>query len=80
LSILYKDPSGYTPLHLAAQSGHENMVRLLLNSPGVQADAETNIQARDQKHCCGLKRDGAEINHTDMVRRNLPLKSHMCLF
>lgn len=28
--------SGMTPLHLAAYSGNENVVRLLLNSAGVQ--------------------------------------------
>lgn len=33
--------SGMTPLHLAAYSGNENVVRLLLNSPGVQVDAAT---------------------------------------
>jgi len=33
--------SGLTPLHLAAYSGDENVVRLLLNSQGVQVDAPT---------------------------------------
>lgn len=30
-----------TPLHLASYSGNENVVRLLLNSAGVQVDATT---------------------------------------
>jgi ankyrin repeat protein len=33
--------SGMTPLHLAAYSGNENVVRLLLNSAGVQVEAAT---------------------------------------
>ncbi|KPP73849.1 serine/threonine-protein phosphatase 6 regulatory ankyrin repeat subunit A-like, partial [Scleropages formosus] len=37
--------AGYTPLHLAAQSGHEGLVRLLLNYPDVQADAQTDKEA-----------------------------------
>ena len=34
---------GFTPLHLAAESGWENLVRLLLNSPGVQPDVHTSL-------------------------------------
>lgn len=34
--------SGLTPLHLAAYSGNENVVRLLLNSAGVQVDAASS--------------------------------------
>jgi ankyrin repeat protein len=33
--------SGMTPLHLASYSGNENVVRLLLNSAGVQVEAAT---------------------------------------
>lgn len=38
--------SGMTPLHLAAYSGNENVVRLLLNSVGVQVEAVTNENVR----------------------------------
>uniref|UniRef100_A0AAY4D3A9 Ion transport domain-containing protein n=1 Tax=Denticeps clupeoides TaxID=299321 RepID=A0AAY4D3A9_9TELE len=53
--------SGYTPLHLAAWSGHESVVRLLLNSPGVQADAETDLQGSTPLHLA------AKSGHTAVV-------------
>ncbi|XP_018587450.2 transient receptor potential cation channel, subfamily N, member 1 isoform X3 [Scleropages formosus] len=42
--------AGYTPLHLAAQSGHEGLVRLLLNYPDVQADAQTDKEGSTPLH------------------------------
>lgn len=42
---------GFTPLHLASQSGHEGLVRLLLNYPGIQADATTHMQVKTEKNC-----------------------------
>ena len=41
---------GLTPLHLASQSGHEGLVRVLLNSPGVQVDAATSIHGSIPLH------------------------------
>ncbi|CAM9425723.1 unnamed protein product [Lampetra fluviatilis] len=53
--------SGFTPLHLAAESGHEGLVRLLLNYPGVLADAQTNLQGATPLHLA------AQSGHTAVV-------------
>lgn len=41
--------TGMTPLHLASYSGNENVVRLLLNSAGVQVEAATTENVGQQQ-------------------------------
>ena len=41
---------GYTPLHLAARSGNDQVVRLLLNSPGVRVDTSTAQNVSVYRH------------------------------
>lgn len=59
--------SGMTPLHFAAYSGNENVVRLLLNSAGVQVDASTveNVSSakmtRSRMTCCCIRLANVEM-------------------
>ncbi|GAB6027875.1 hypothetical protein CHUAL_002089 [Chamberlinius hualienensis] len=53
--------SGLTPLHLAAQCGHESVVRLLLNFPSVQADAASTVNGIIPLHMA------AQGGHTAVV-------------
>ncbi|CAI9725800.1 serine/threonine-protein phosphatase 6 regulatory ankyrin repeat subunit A-like [Octopus vulgaris] len=52
---------GLTPLHMAAQSGHEGLVRILLNSAGVYFDAYTAINGYSPFHLA------AQSGHTSVV-------------
>ncbi|XP_052825426.1 serine/threonine-protein phosphatase 6 regulatory ankyrin repeat subunit B [Octopus bimaculoides] len=57
---------GLTPLHMAAQSGHEGLVRILLNSAGVYFDAYTAINV--DKHKRTALHLAAGNGHINMVR------------
>ena len=52
---------GYTPLHLASQSGYEGLVCILLNSPGVPADTPSIINGSMPLHLA------AQDGHTAVV-------------
>ncbi|KAI5621888.1 transient receptor potential cation channel, subfamily N, member 1, partial [Silurus asotus] len=62
---------GYTPLHFAALWGHENVVRLLLNLPGVLDEPETNPKYFTPLHLA------AWSGHTDVVRLLLSKSSSL---
>ncbi|GFO37187.1 serine/threonine-protein phosphatase 6 regulatory ankyrin repeat subunit a-like [Plakobranchus ocellatus] len=53
--------SGMTPLHFAAQSGHEGLVRLLLNCPGVQTETPSAVTGSTPLHLA------AGNGHTSVV-------------
>ena len=52
---------GYTPLHLTSQSGHEGLLCVFLNSPGVPADTPTIINGSIPLHL------EAQDGHTGVV-------------
>ncbi|XP_063968080.1 serine/threonine-protein phosphatase 6 regulatory ankyrin repeat subunit B-like isoform X1 [Lytechinus pictus] len=58
---IFAQDHGLTPLHLASHSGHEGLVRLLLNSTGVQPDVPAAIQGTIPLHLA------AQNGHTAVV-------------
>lgn len=72
---------GLTPLHLASHSGQENMVRLLLNYPGVQVDMAAELTGMIPLHMAAmnghmpivgllLSKSGTQMDIRDQKGRN----------
>lgn len=72
---------GLTPLHLACHSGQENLVRLLLNYPGVQVDSAAENTGMIPLHLAAmhghipivgllLSKSSAQIDIRDKKGRN----------
>ncbi|KAI8787368.1 ankyrin-3 [Biomphalaria glabrata] len=59
--IQWSSEAGMTPLHFAAQSGHEGLVRILLNCPGVQTDSSSSVTGSIPLHLA------AGNGHTSVV-------------
>ncbi|KAH9498484.1 hypothetical protein Btru_007628 [Bulinus truncatus] len=59
--IQWSSEAGMTPLHFAAQSGHEGLVRILLNCPGVQTDSASSVTGSIPLHLA------AGNGHTSVV-------------